>query len=114
MPQKWQSGEYSNMISSNRHVVIPIFVPHKGCPFDCIFCNQRKISGQTEDISIDSIHSTIQEHLKTIKPNTIVEIAFFGGSFTGIDKDTQINYLSVANHYVLEGKVSQIRLSNTT
>jgi len=91
--------------------VIPIFIPHKGCPFDCIFCNQRKISGYCLEPSLEQIKEIIDKHLSTIKQGTNVEIGFFGGSFTGIDEDLQIAYLETANKYVIDNKVKSIRIS---
>lgn len=93
------------------YAIIPIFVPHKGCPHDCIFCNQRKISGQTEEITVTLIKQKIDDHLNTIKTGTKIEIGFYGGSFTGIEKATQLEFLSAANQYVLNKKVQGIRLS---
>jgi len=94
-----------------KHFVIPVFVPHKGCPFDCIYCNQKKISGQVNEITEDSMRSTIETHLASIKDNSFVEIGFYGGSFTGIEKDQQLKLLKIANEYINKGKVHSIRLS---
>lgn len=94
-----------------RHVVIPIFIPHKGCPYDCIFCNQKKISGQRDEVTESIMRDVIESHLKTITGDVFIEIAFFGGSFTGIDKEEQIRYLKIANEYIDRGLVKSIRLS---
>jgi len=94
-----------------KHFVIPIFVPHKGCPFDCIYCNQKKISGQVKEITEDIMRSTIETHLASIGDGSFVEIGFYGGSFTGIDKDQQLKLLKIANEYIDKGKVQSIRLS---
>lgn len=94
-----------------RHVVIPVFIPHKGCPFDCIFCNQKNISGQKDEVTESSMRSVIEAHLDTISGAAFVEIAFFGGSFTGIDREEQINFLKIANEYIDTGFVSSIRIS---
>ena len=65
---------------------IPIFVPHSGCPFDCVFCNQRKITGAGSNVSEETVVNTVEEHLKYLPESDCeIEIAFFGGSFTGID-----------------------------
>ena len=96
---------------SEKHAVIPIFVPHKGCPHDCIFCNQRKISGQTEEMTSGRIREIIEAHLKTIKPGTVIEAGFYGGSFTGIEREYQIEFLAAANEYVKSGRISKLRLS---
>ncbi len=91
--------------------IIPIFVPHRGCPHDCIFCNQKKITGVSTDITSDDIRKIIEEYLTTIDKDASIEIAFFGGSFTAIDMDIQRNLLSVAKEYVDKNIVSDIRMS---
>jgi Histone acetyltransferase len=96
---------------SEKHYIIPIFIPHKGCPYDCIFCNQRKISGQIEEMTIEEMQNTIEAFLKTIKNHKTIEIGFYGGSFTGIEKEKQLAFLSKANEYIKSGKINGIRLS---
>ncbi len=95
-----------------RHYNIPIFVPHKGCPHDCIFCNQRRIASTVEDITYEYVISTVNEYLNSFVefPRT-VEIAFFGGSFTAIEMDLQNELLSAAYTFVKSGQVDGIRLS---
>ena len=90
---------------------IPIFVPHKGCPHDCVFCNQRHITGHSGDVCADDVTKTIEYHLKTIQKDSHVEVAFFGGSFTGIDISLQTELLEAAYPYVSSGRVSGIRCS---
>ena len=94
-----------------KQYIIPIFVPHLGCPNDCVFCNQKSISGQTKQVTKEDVKKTIEEHLKYVKENSIVEVAFFGGSFTGIEEEKQNELLSVAYEYVKEKKVKSIRIS---
>lgn len=92
--------------------VIPIFVPHLGCPHDCVFCNQKSISGQMKMITEDEVINTIETFLKSFKDkNAKVQIAFFGGSFTGIDIETQETLLKIAYRYIEAGKVDSIRIS---
>lgn len=92
--------------------IIPIFVPHIGCPNDCVFCNQRKITGISTDINGNDVKNKIEEYLKTIpEDDRNLEIAFFGGSFTGIDTEIQKAFLDIANSYKIKGIVNQIRLS---
>ena len=91
--------------------IIPIFVPHRGCPHDCVFCNQRKITGVSTDVTSEEARNIIEEYLPTIPEDASVEIAFFGGSFTAIDEKTQNELLSVAKEYVDKGLVSDIRMS---
>ena len=94
-----------------KQYIIPIFVPHLGCPNDCVFCNQKSISGQTKQVTREDVKKTIENHLKYVKENSIVEVAFFGGSFTGIEKEKQIELLSTAYEYIKNKKVQSIRIS---
>ncbi len=98
---------------SKNYYIIPIFVPHKGCPHDCIFCNQKKITGCDEDNSIENIRDTIESYLKTIPCNglSIVEVAFYGGSFTAIPIKNQTTMLKLAKQYIDSGKINHIRIS---
>lgn len=91
--------------------IIPIFVPHRGCPHDCIFCNQKKITGVSTDITSEDVRNIIEEYLTTIDKDASIEIAFFGGSFTAIDMNIQRNLLSVAKEYVDKNIVDDIRIS---
>lgn len=93
-----------------RHINIPIFIPHLGCPNNCVFCNQRSISGH---MSFDpaSVEAEIEEALSTVGAEDECEIAFFGGSFTGIDRGLMIDLLERAQRYIDCGRVSSIRLS---
>ncbi|MBQ4141172.1 MAG: radical SAM protein [Clostridia bacterium] len=93
-----------------RHVNIPIFIPHLGCPNNCVFCDQRKISGC---ISFDEsgVKAQIEEVLSTLAPEDEAEIAFFGGSFTGIDRDLMIRLLFISDEFVDGGKVKNVRCS---
>ena len=91
---------------------IPIFVPHEGCPFDCIFCNQRKITGQDTKATREEVFKIIEEHLETLPDGEkYVEAAFFGGSFTGISAQKQCELLGAAKEYKDKGKIQGIRLS---
>lgn len=95
-----------------RYYNIPIFVPHYGCPHDCVFCNQKHITGETQDVTAKRVKDIINEHLSTVKSeNSRIEAAFFGGSFTAIDKDKQTELLEAAYSFVKEGRISGIRLS---
>lgn len=92
------------------HVNIPIFIPHLGCPNQCVFCNQKSITGKN-DFDPDSVVSIIEDALSTISSDTEAEIAFFGGSFTGIDYDLMRRLLKIAYSYVASGRVKSIRCS---
>lgn len=95
-----------------KQYIIPIFVPHLGCPNDCIFCNQKSISGQKENMTKEKAKKIIEDYLETIKNEEAeVEIAFYGGSFTAIEEKTQEELLQTAYQYIEQGKVESIRIS---
>ncbi len=93
-----------------KHINIPIFIPHLGCPNMCVFCNQRTISG-VKSFECESVIPIIETALATVPSGTEAEIAFFGGSFTGIDRDLMVRLLEIAYSYVSAGKVTGIRCS---
>lgn len=96
-----------------KNYIIPIFIPHLGCKNECIFCNQRKISGSIKPIAAEDIKERIEEYLTYYNKNEEknIEVAFFGGSFTGIDLEKQIEYLEVVQPYIKENKINSIRCS---
>lgn len=95
-----------------KQYIIPIFVPHLGCPNDCIFCNQKSISGQKSNMTKEKAKEIIENYLKSIdKENAQIEIAFFGESFTAIEEERQEGLLQVASEFVKSGQVSSIRVS---
>ncbi len=93
-----------------RHVNIPVFIPHLGCPNQCVFCNQRTISG-VSNFDPSSVRNIIDTALTTVEDDAEAEIAFFGGSFTGIDRELMTELLEIAYKYIESGKVTSIRCS---
>lgn len=76
---------------------IPIFIPHEGCPHDCVFCNQRKITGVSTSVTPKDAENIIEEYLGYLpKDNRNIEAAFFGGSFTGLPLELQKDFYSAA------------------
>ena len=93
-------------------LVIPIFIPHRGCPHDCLFCNQQKISGfERGDTFRPGVAETIDEWLGRNKHRSQVQVAFFGGSFTCLPADEQAELLSIVQPYIKGKKVDTIRIS---
>ena len=89
-----------------------VYIPHMGCPNDCIFCNQVKISGQKTLLDYEAMREGIMSSISTMKETDTVEIAFFGGSFTAIEKEVQERCLSLANDIAGQiGRQVQIKLS---
>ena len=92
-----------------RHINIPIFIQHMGCPNQCVFCDQHAISG-AHSFSFEKVREDIESILSTAE-GAECEIAFFGGSFTGIDREHMTDLLDIAEGYVKEGRVKGIRMS---
>lgn len=88
---------------------ISIFVPHQGCPCQCSFCNQKTITGKTNEPTPDDVTSAVETALKG--KGFEYEIAFFGGSFTAIEREYMISLLDAAYPYVKNGQVKGIRIS---
>lgn len=109
--------ELKNILNKDLQYTIPIFIPHKGCKNECVFCNQRKISGKIKSVTVKDVENEIKKHLKYFEnvenktEKVKIQLAFFGGSFTGISIKEQIKYLEVANKYIKNGKINSIRLS---
>jgi len=95
-----------------RHYNIPIFIPERACPFQCIYCNQQKITGKTEIVNFEEIITTIEDYLESIpKGNSEIQIAFFGGTFTAMPIEEQIEFLKLTQKYIQNGSISGIRIS---
>lgn len=97
---------------SKNYYIIPIFVPHEGCPHNCVFCNQNTITGSVQKVDADFARNTIEEYLKTMdKATSTIEVSFFGGTFTAIDMKKQNELLEVAKYYKDKGDIDYIHLS---
>ena len=94
-----------------KHYNIPIFIPELACPNRCIYCNQRHISGQLQAVKPEEIKQIIEQHLATFIRPSEVELAFFGGSFTGIDEKDMLTYLQIVQPYIEQGEIKSIRIS---
>ena len=96
-----------------KHAIIPVFIPHLGCKNNCVFCNQRIITAKTAPVTVVDVKNIIEAYLDTLLKRNLetIEIAFYGGSFTGIPMDQQTAFLQVANEYYERGLVDNIHLS---
>lgn len=100
------------MAYSNKPFIIPIFIPHAGCPHRCVFCNQSLITGVNSRISAVNFRDSVETFLKYKSGRRgIVQIAFFGGNFLGIDMDEIKRLLAEAASFVKAGRVNSIRFS---
>ena len=72
-------GDAAEIMKKNgkKHAIIPIFIPHLGCPYDCVFCNQREITARTAAPDTRQVDATIKQWLTTLR-DAEVEIAFYG------------------------------------
>jgi len=97
----------------SRPFIIPIFLPHAGCPHRCVFCNQVSITGTGPgDAAADQIRSRIQEYLAFKREQRhSVQISFFGGNFLGLATEKIRHYLALATEFVRKGDVDSIRFS---
>ena len=96
---------------SARESIIPVFVPHLGCPNDCVFCNQRRISGNTDPATTEDVEKAIEAAAALPRTGVKRQLAFYGGSFTAIPKAEQEALLSAAYAHLLSGDIDAIRLS---
>ncbi|MBT8491072.1 MAG: radical SAM protein, partial [Deltaproteobacteria bacterium] len=82
--------------------IIPIFVMYRGCPHRCIYCNERITAGNHPDRITEALfRNIVDKYLKTMNWNTeSIQIAFYGGNFTGIDEDYQTELLEAAESYI--------------
>ena len=95
-----------------KHSNIAIFVPHNGCPHQCSFCNQKEITGQCFQPHYEDVLKAVETARKSLgKKTKNAEIAFFGGSFTAIDRDYMTELLSAASPFVKSREFAGIRIS---
>jgi histone acetyltransferase (RNA polymerase elongator complex component) len=102
-----------NPISTRRPFIIPIFLPHAGCPHQCVFCNQTSITGVGRDtVSPEKVEQQIHEFLK-YKGNARrpVQVAFYGGNFLGLEKEYIERLLNVSAKFVKNKRIDAIRFS---
>jgi histone acetyltransferase (RNA polymerase elongator complex component) len=90
--------------------IIPAFIPNAGCPHQCVFCNQKTISGQQTN-GLEAAKAQIEKYGKWVKPSINNEIAFYGGSFTALPIGFQEDLLKLGNQYLDKGWAGSIRLS---
>lgn len=94
-----------------RPLIIPFFIPHAGCPHACLFCDQYLISGeQTALPTTDQIAATVEQWLAW-SPGRPAEVAFYGGSFTLLSRQTQQRLLAAVQPFINAGRLDGIRLS---
>ena len=92
--------------------IIPVFIPHFGCPHRCVFCQQNRITGWAKAPSPQTVFEMVGQGLQTAAFGlSQVEVAFYGGSFTALPADLMKKYLEAVRPYLEAGQVSSIRVS---
>jgi len=94
-----------------KRAIIPVFVPHLGCPANCVFCDQHKISGSVATATKETVERALRDGLAKIPANTETQLAFYGGSFTAIPVEEQELLLGAALPFLRSGQLSSLRLS---
>lgn len=94
-------------MSASRRI-LPLFIPHLGCPHACVFCDQKHISGAKKPVTADDVRGALDAALQTQQG---LEVAFYGGSFTALPIAQQRELLDAVQPYLRSGAVSSIRLS---
>jgi histone acetyltransferase (RNA polymerase elongator complex component) len=91
-------------------MIIPFFIPHSGCPHQCVFCNQKNIIGQRTSVDPSSVAQTINAYLDKSEQQE-AQVAFYGGSFTALPIEVQKSYLKPCQSFIDSGRIKGIRLS---
>lgn len=94
--------------------IVPLFIPHHGCPSRCLYCNQEAATGAGPAISDAELTQTVREWLARKRadiPPDRTQIAYYGGSFTSLPIKEQERLLSLARPFVQSGEVGSIRIS---
>ena len=112
-PSSIQKSSNQQPATRTRPFIIPVFLPHHGCPHRCIFCNQMTITSFKKNLlDTEQLHLWINEFLKYKKKQRYpVQIAFYGGNFLGMQTDDIKRLLSAAAKFVKDGQVDSIRFS---
>lgn len=95
-----------------KHYNIPVFLPELACPHRCVFCNQFSIVGKQYIPTIEDVKQIIEQHLQSfVHQERVVELAFFGGNFTGLPEKMQDDYLKMVQPYLKSNRIQGIRIS---
>lgn len=96
---------------TERHANVALFVPHAGCPHDCCFCDQRTIAGVTQPLTPTAVAAACERALATLKDGVSARIAFFGGSFTAVEREYMVSLLQAAQPFLQTGRFDGITAS---
>jgi histone acetyltransferase (RNA polymerase elongator complex component) len=109
---RWRSWKKLSMSREGRPIIIPVFIPHHGCPHRCVFCDQTAITGvSAATIRPDAIRDQITSFLSGMNSKHATQIAFYGGNFLGLKDEDITSLLSEAVSFVAMGRADGIRFS---
>ncbi|MBR6429896.1 MAG: radical SAM protein [Oscillospiraceae bacterium] len=94
-----------------KRVIVPVFVPHLGCPHACVFCNQRRISGSMQPATAATVRRAVEDYKRSPAAGQPAELAFYGGSFTTVDPALQEQLLAAAQPFLAACPGNSLRLS---
>ncbi|MDD5712209.1 MAG: radical SAM protein [Smithellaceae bacterium] len=94
-------------------LIVPVFVPYRGCPNRCVFCNENiTADAETGPINTDYLREKVKDHVRSMRRGPCdVQLAFYGGNFTGMEEEEQVELLGAVQPLVEEGSVKDIRVS---
>ncbi len=96
---------------SARRSILPVFVPHMGCPHACVFCDQRRISGKRKTVTPEDVRALVKQAAALPRSGAARQLAFYGGSFTAIPETVQAALLEAGREAMEAGQVDSLRLS---
>ncbi len=98
-------------MARKKQLIIPVFIPFGGCPHQCVFCDQTSITGEASLPAAHEVAATIESYLATWRGGGRKEVAFYGGSFTGLPEEVQREYLEIAHGYFEARRIDGLRVS---
>ena len=101
---------FTFVASTQKPLIIPVFIPHLGCKKLCAFCNQRDVTGVTEP-TLEDVENAVKSYLSWSRPRERREISFYGGTFTALNREKMMSYIRKGVEFVKNGKVDALRCS---
>lgn len=98
-------------MAKKKQLIVPIFIPFGGCRERCVFCDQKGIAGVRAMPSVEEVTQQVRRYLGTWKGSGRREVAFYGGSFTGLGGKQQEAYLACVQPFIASGSMDGIRVS---
>jgi len=95
-----------------KRLIVPFFIRNRGCPHRCVFCNERMIAGNADAVTEAGMNETVKSYITgSSRKYDRAEIAFYGGSFTGMAAEEQMELLRMAGALINKGVVHSIHIS---